>query len=150
SRLCLTITRRLRCRQADSRCERRIPRQSLAERGAFTLSWRSHILTAKGCSPMATAEALLTAEEYLLLPDDGQPSELVRGRLVTMNMPAPRRGQICAKIARFLGNFADQHDAGHVLTNDSGVVTERDPDTVRGAAVAFYGYDQVPRGPLPR
>src|SRR5262249_22563256 len=53
-------------------------------------------------------------------------------------------------IARFLGNFADEHDVGHVLTNDSGVVTERDPDTVRGADVAFYGYDQVPRGPLPR
>ena len=38
---------------------------------------------------MATAEALLTAEEYYLLPDDGQPTELVRGRVVPVNMPSP-------------------------------------------------------------
>jgi hypothetical protein len=31
---------------------------------------------------MAAAEALLTAEEYRLLPDDGPPTELVRGRIV--------------------------------------------------------------------
>ena len=33
--------------------------------------------------------------------------------------------------------------------NDSGVITERDPDTVRGADVAFYSYAKVPKGPLP-
>ena len=31
----------------------------------------------------------------------------------------------------------------------SGVVTEHDPDTVRGADVAFYSYARVPPGPLP-
>jgi Uma2 family endonuclease len=92
---------------------------------------------------------LLTAEEYLLLPDNGQPTELVRGRLVTMNMPAPRHGQICLKTGRLVGNFADEHDLGHVVSNDSGVLTERNPDTVRGADVAFHSYARVPRGPLP-
>jgi Uma2 family endonuclease len=38
---------------------------------------------------------------------------------------------------------------GHVLSNDSGVITERSPDTVRGADVAFYSYAKLPRGPLP-
>jgi len=99
---------------------------------------------------MATAEALLTAEEYLLLPADGQLRQLVRGRIVTMNMPFPRHGQICTKIVLLLGRFAEEHELGHVLSNDSGVVTERNPDTVRGADVAFYSYEQVPRGPLPR
>ena len=98
---------------------------------------------------MAIGEALLTAEEFGLLPDNGQPMELVRGRIVFMNVPAPRHGQICNKIGRYVGNFADDHDKGHVVTNDSGVVTERHPDTVRGADVAFYSYDKVPRGPLP-
>src|SRR5262249_28420667 len=37
-----------------------------------------------------------------------------------------------------------------VVGNDSGVITERDPDTVRGADVAFYSYQRVPPGPLPR
>jgi hypothetical protein len=37
---------------------------------------------------------------------------------------------------------------GHVLSNDSGVVTERDPDTVRDADVCYYPYTKVPPGPL--
>ncbi|MGH7201285.1 MAG: Uma2 family endonuclease, partial [Planctomycetaceae bacterium] len=43
----------------------------------------------------------------------------------------------------------DQHDAGHVLCNDTGVITERDPDTIRGPDVWFIGYGKVPKGPLP-
>jgi Uma2 family endonuclease len=44
----------------------------------------------------------------------------------------------------------EEHDIGHVLTNDSSTVTERDPDTVRGPDVAYYSYKRVPKGPLPR
>lgn len=98
---------------------------------------------------MATVETLLTAEEYWLLPDNGQPTELVRGSIVTMNMPAPRRGFFCSNIVRILGNFAKEHDRGRVMSNDSGVVTERGPDTVRGADVCFYSYARLPKGPLP-
>jgi Uma2 family endonuclease len=98
---------------------------------------------------MATAEALLTAEEYALLPDNGRRTELVRGRVIAMNLPAPRHGQICSKVDRILGNFVDEHDLGHVVSNDAGVVTERDPDTVRGPDLAFYSYARLPRGRLP-
>jgi Uma2 family endonuclease len=94
-------------------------------------------------------EPLLTALEYARLPHRGVPTELVRGKLVTMNVPAPRHGQICAKIARLIGNHAEAADLGHVVSNDSGVLTERDPDTVRGADVSFYSYARVPRGPFP-
>ena len=62
-----------------------------------------------------------------------------------MPPPTPRHGQICGKADR-LRDFADEHDLGHVLCNDSGVITERDPDTVRGADVSFYSYAKVPRG----
>jgi Uma2 family endonuclease len=99
---------------------------------------------------MATAEALMTAEEYLLLPDDGTPNELVRGRVVPVNMPKPRHGEICANIVFLLGSFAREHGLGRVICNDSGVITERDPDTVRGADVAFYSYLRMPKGPAPR
>ena len=34
------------------------------------------------------------------------------------------------------------------MSNDSGVVTERDPDIVRGADVAYYSYARLPKGPL--
>jgi Uma2 family endonuclease len=98
---------------------------------------------------MTALSPLLTVEEYLALPDNGQRTELVRGRVVTMNVPTPRHGQICNKVGRLVGNFADEKDRGHVVSNDSGVRTEHDPDTMRGADVAFYSYERVPRGRLP-
>ena len=99
---------------------------------------------------MSTApQAVLTAEEFGRRPDPGYPEELVRGRIVSMPPPNRRHGQICSKVDRILGNFADEHELGHVLCNDSGVVTERGPDTVRGPDVVFYSYARLSKGPLP-
>jgi len=36
------------------------------------------------------------------------------------------------------------------MCNDSGVITERNPDSVRGADVAFYSYKRLPKGALAR
>lgn len=99
---------------------------------------------------MSIATTLLTAEEFARLPDNGRPTELVRGQVVTMNVPSPRHGQVCVKVVRILGDFVEEHDLGHVVSNDAGVITGRDPDTVRGADVAFYSYAKVPKGPLPK
>jgi Uma2 family endonuclease len=99
---------------------------------------------------VAATETLLTAEQYAQLPDNGRPSELIRGRIVEMNPPTPRHGQICIKLGYFLSSFLETHELGHVVSNDSGVLTERNPDTVRGADIAFYSYAKVPKGPLPR
>jgi len=98
---------------------------------------------------MATIEALLTAEDYYELPDSGVPSELVRGRIVPMNMPGYRHGKICNKLGAILRVFVDEHDLGEVLNNDSGVVTERGPDTVRGPDVCFYSHARIPKGSEP-
>ena len=98
---------------------------------------------------MATIEGFLTAEEYLQLPDNGCPTELVRGRIVAMNIPNFRHGKLCARVGRLLGNYAEDQNTGHVLSNDSGVVTERDPDTVRGPHVSFYSYSRIPKGSDP-
>lgn len=99
---------------------------------------------------MATIESLLTAEEYLRLPDDhDRPTELVRGRIETLNLPNFRHGKLCNRLGRLLGNFAEQHDLGHALNNDAGVITERDPDSVRGPDVCFYSYSRIPKGADP-
>jgi Uma2 family endonuclease len=93
---------------------------------------------------------LLTAEEFGSRPDPGYPEELVRGRIEAMSpLPQARHGQVCNKVGRILGNHADQHDLGHVLSNDSDVITGRGPDTVRGADIAFYSYNKLPKVPLP-
>jgi Uma2 family endonuclease len=99
---------------------------------------------------MATVTYLLTAEEYMALPDsfDG-PTELVKGVLVTMPPARPRHGELCARIAYLLQRFLEDHPRGRIVTNDSAMVTERDPDTVRGPDVAYYSYERAPKGPLP-
>jgi Uma2 family endonuclease len=93
---------------------------------------------------------LLTAEEFAERPDPGHPEELVRGRIVPRPMPKPkpRHGQICGHAYYVLRNHIEAQDLGHLLSNDSGVVTERGPDTVRGADICFYTYVRVPKGPL--
>lgn len=96
----------------------------------------------------ATAVAI-TAEEYARMPDPGYPTELVRGEIVRMNQPVPRHGQVCARISHHLMTYVDQHDCGHILINDSGIITERDPDTVRGGDVWYVSYDKIPSRPLP-
>ena len=92
--------------------------------------------------------ALLTAEQFVERPDPGYPEELVRGRIVPLPIPKPRHGQICGKAGRILGNWAEDRDLG-LLLNVTGVITERGPDTVRGADISFYSFARVPKGPLP-
>lgn len=99
---------------------------------------------------MATADTrLITAEEFWQMPDLG-PAELVRGEIVTMNPPGYRHGLVCSNIDFEIRLYLRDHDLGTVVTNDSGIVTERNPDSVRGGDVSFYRYDQVPRGSAPQ
>jgi Uma2 family endonuclease len=99
---------------------------------------------------MATAAMpqLMTAEEFGERPDPGYPEELIRGRPIAMPVPDRRHGFVCGKADRIFGNFVDEHDLGRVMSNDSGVITERGPDTVRGADVCYYSYTRLPKGPL--
>ena len=100
--------------------------------------------------PTVTAEApRITLEQFAAQADPSIVEELVRGRIIRMTLPTPRHGQICNRVGRILGNFAEERDLGHVVTNDSAVITEREPDTLRGADVAFYSFARVPKGPLP-
>jgi Uma2 family endonuclease len=93
---------------------------------------------------------LLTAEEFLHLEDGGAYTELVRGRIVEMNRPYTSHGYFMASITSLLQQFVREHDLGRVVTGDAGVVTEHDPDTVRGPDVAFYSDQRIPKGPLPQ
>jgi Uma2 family endonuclease len=52
------------------------------------------------------------------------------------------------EVACILGGCVEERRLGHVVIG-SGVITQRDPDTVRGPDVWFIGYDKFPAGPLP-
>jgi Uma2 family endonuclease len=91
-------------------------------------------------------ERLLTAEEYLALPDDGRCTELIQGRIVEMNQPGSLHGFYCLNIGGALRDFVRANKLGRVVSNDSGVVTQRGPDSVRGGDVLFYSYARVAKG----
>ncbi|MGH7128948.1 MAG: Uma2 family endonuclease [Planctomycetaceae bacterium] len=98
---------------------------------------------------MATVHELLTAEEYFRLPEDGSSTELVRGVVIPMPPTGLRHGYVCSRSGHLLQCHLDEHDIGRVFSNDAGVVTERDPDTVRGGDVLFYSYERLPKEQLP-
>jgi Uma2 family endonuclease len=98
---------------------------------------------------MSIAEALMTAEEFAELPDDGRSLELVEGRIIELPPPKGRHGRVCYRIASIVGNFVDARDLGTILINDTGIITRRNPDSVRGADVAYFSYDRMARGPVP-
>lgn len=87
---------------------------------------------------------LLTAEQFHALPSSLGPLELVRGEVVKVNVPGFRHGNICRRIAGALDRYLEQHDIGDFTTNDSGIVTERRPDSVRGPDIAYFSYERLP------
>ena len=98
----------------------------------------------------ASPAKLLTAEEYFRLPTPDRPTELVRGEIVEMNQPGFLHGEVCGNIAGILRNFVKSHSLGRVATNDAGMITEHDPDSVRGADVAYYSFQRLPKEQRPK
>jgi len=99
---------------------------------------------------MATvAKKLITAEEFARLPNppDGSQQELVRGEIVILPPPGGRHGLCCSRIERRLANFVDDSRRGTVTCNDTGFISERDPDTVRGPDVAYWSKERLPEVP---
>lgn len=92
---------------------------------------------------------LITAEQFAEMQFDG-PCELVRGEIVEMTRPDQAHGNVCARVAFALMQWSIPGCRGQVTTNDSGILTERDPDTLRGADVAFFAAGQLIDGKLPR
>lgn len=89
-----------------------------------------------------TATKLMTAEEFFDFcnrpENDNKWLELVCGEVIELPPPMRPHGVVSFNIARILGNYAFQRKKGYLTSNDSGVILERDPDTVRGPDVAYY------------
>ena len=102
--------------------------------------------------PSAVPTGPLTAEEFVRLPDT-RGKELFRGRVLELPVPGFVHGLVCNRTAHRLTRFADEHDLGRVLTNDSHLQVPTDDgsgtDTVRGMDVAFFSWDRVPRETRP-
>jgi Uma2 family endonuclease len=96
----------------------------------------------------STTTQSLTAEEYFALPDptDGTKQELVRGKVVTMSNPGLRHGEVQGNVHFAIELFLKSNPLGRVFV-ESGLITDRKPDTVRGPDVSYYGKERLPLDP---
>jgi len=92
------------------------------------------------------ASRLITAEQFIELPDDGHNYELVRGELIEVSPSGFHSAEIGSTIGAFLFNFVRQHRLGAVTNGEGGYILARGPDTVRAPDAAFIRADRVPQG----
>lgn len=97
------------------------------------------------------APALMTAEEFLQLHGGECGIDLVKGRIVRDSMPGGEHGYLCSEAASILREFVKPRDLGRVMTNDTFIYSGSNPDSVRGADVAYISYKRLPKDqPVPK
>ena len=86
----------------------------------------------------------VTAAEYLEMCRDGSPTELVRGEIVAAPRPVDHHGVYCLNVVEELTRWSPRRSKGYALSNDTGVMTEEEPDGVRGPEALFLSKDRAP------
>jgi len=84
----------------------------------------------------------MTAEEFFELDIPDAKAELVRGRVVRMSLPKVRHAVIALRIGARLLGFVEAQGLGYVFV-ETGCITARDPDTVRGPDIAFVSFERM-------
>lgn len=92
------------------------------------------------------SQELLTAEQFAALPACERSQELIAGQVITMPSPLTPHGQVIFNIAFLLKLYLKEHDIGRAWGAESGLVTSREPDSVRGMDAAFCSYARWPKG----
>jgi Uma2 family endonuclease len=86
---------------------------------------------------MAVVRQQVTADELLLMPDDGFRYELVQGELRQMNPAGNVHGRVTMSFAWRLARYVDDNQLGTVYAAETEFRLASDPDTVRAPDVAF-------------
>ena len=93
-----------------------------------------------------TRPELLTADDLLRLSSEGVQGELIRGVFHETMSAGVNHGRIVVKLVLLLGAFVMPRSSGTLLASDTGVLLERDPDTVREPDIAFISSERLPIG----
>lgn len=93
-----------------------------------------------------TEAKLLTAADLLRLDGEGVRGELIRGVLCKTMSTGQRHGQIVMDLAFELNAFVKPRQLGTLVGSDSGILLEREPDTVREPDIAFTSANRLPPG----
>lgn len=95
------------------------------------------------------AKSRTTATEFEAQCSRLGPCELVRGEVLPLSPGGMKHSRITQNVAFLLEEWARRTGLGTVVTGEAGFIVESDPDTVRGADVAYISYGRLPRGRLP-
>ncbi len=94
---------------------------------------------------MSTAkQGLLTAEDLLQLDSKGVKGELIRGVLHERMPSGVRHGEIAVALGGEIRSFVRPRRLGRVGGTDTGVLLERNPDTVREPDVFYISAEKLP------
>lgn len=104
-----------------------------------------------GGTVIASNSHLMTASEFARRPKpaDGSKEELVRGEIAMTPPPGFEHGYVQTNIATLLSAHVRKHGLGRVVV-ETGLVTENDPDSVRGPDVSFWSKERLPMDQKPR
>lgn len=93
---------------------------------------------------MTTETKLISAEELLLMPEDGYRYELIRGVLIRKMPTGEPHGIVVVLTAHHITQYALSSGNGQTRAGETGYILDRDPDTVRAPDVAWYSPENVP------
>lgn len=92
---------------------------------------------------MSTTTHLMTAEELLLLDDEPNRHELIKGELLTMSPSNYEHGAVTMNLSLLLAGHVKANNLGIILAADTGFKLERNPDTVLAPDISFIARDRV-------
>lgn len=100
---------------------------------------------------MATLQTgrLLSCEEFEARYADAPCCELERGEVITLSPGGLEHSRPSMNVAYLIESWARRTRSGRVYSNEAGLITQREPDTVRGADVAYFSHERLPIGKEP-
>ena len=89
-----------------------------------------------------TTTPKMTAEEFFEWANrpenEAKQYELDAGEVVEVPSPIRWHGYYCWLVIKVLGEYVTRRGVGYLLTNDTGIIVERKPDTLRGTDVMVF------------
>ncbi|HEV2292508.1 MAG TPA: Uma2 family endonuclease [Tepidisphaeraceae bacterium] len=93
---------------------------------------------------MSTSTRPITAAELFAMPNNAR-RELVRGEVREMTPAGSTHGSVTNRFAFLLSRHVYEHELGEVFAAETGFRLRSNPDTVRGADVAFISKARIPK-----
>jgi Uma2 family endonuclease len=85
----------------------------------------------------------MTADELLLLPQEGFRCELIKGELRKTSPAGSKHGKLIMRLGAPLTLYVAQHNLGAVYGAETGFRIEQNPDTVCAPDIAFISRERV-------